>query len=432
LFVVFDTERLDNSIIYVFIRGYLSSGYRRMQFESQKSGQERQVALHSQEIEYALILHRMINAVREDPEQMRSTIYEFARARLKIDTFAKDEGERARLSMALETAIQGVEQFVVRREDHLPPSTSYPQIASDALATSSAAPAEPAPLVVAQRTITPARTDIYIPDRGYPRAEADFRWERHPPLASRQSGFRVAFLLLIAAAILLYFQQGLPALRYGLAWWISPESTVPVASLAQQAAPSAPPTNSAKPTVANTPSEPSLAIPSNYGVYALENDVLSELYALPERVPDKRIAVSTPIERPSRTTLAEGKAKFIVYRRDLASDAPDRMEIRVVARVARAISFDTKGRPNIASITDAWNIRNSSFELRVRPVPGNPEMLLVQSDKPDFALPAGRYVLVLKDQGYDFTIAGKVTEPAQCLERTDAANGSFYSECLTP
>jgi hypothetical protein len=173
-------------------------------------------------------------------------------------------------------------------------------------------------------------------------------------------------------------------------------------------------------------------MPSDYGVYALDNDTLSELYALPERVPDKRIAVSTPIDRPSRTALAEGKARFIVFRRDLAGNAPDRIDVRVVARVARAISFDAKGRPNIAAITDAWNMRSISYEFRVRPIAGNPEMLLVQSDKPDFALPAGRYVLVLKDQGYDFTIAGKVTEPAQCLERTDAANGSFYSECLKP
>jgi hypothetical protein len=57
---------------------------------------------------------------------------------------------------------------------------------------------------------------------------------------------------------------------------------------------------------------------------------------------------------------------------------------------------------------------------------------LVQSDKADFALPAGRYVLVLKDQGYDFTVAGKITEPSQCVERTEAANGTFYSECQGP
>jgi hypothetical protein len=67
--------------------------------------------------------------------------------------------------------------------------------------------------------------------------------------------------------------------------------------------------------------------------------------------------------------------------------------------------------------------------FRVRPIAGNPEMLLVQAENADFALPPGRYVLVLKNQGYDFTVAGEVTDPSQCLERTDAANGEFYSDC---
>jgi hypothetical protein len=56
-------------------------------------------------------------------------------------------------------------------------------------------------------------------------------------------------------------------------------------------------------------------------------------------------------------------------------------------------------------------------------------MLLVQASDPDFTLPAGRYALALKTQGYDFTVAGNITEPWQCLERTDAANGMFYSDC---
>ena len=59
-------------------------------------------------------------------------------------------------------------------------------------------------------------------------------------------------------------------------------------------------------------------------------------------------------------------------------------------------------------------------------------MLLIQAENADFALPPGRYVLVLKNQGYDFTVAGKVTDPSQCLERTDAANGAFYSDCQKP
>jgi hypothetical protein len=51
--------------------------------------------------------------------------------------------------------------------------------------------------------------------------------------------------------------------------------------------------------------------------------------------------------------------------------------------------------------------------------------------KPDdgVVLSPGRYVLVLKRQGYDFTVAGKITDPNQCLERTEAVNGTFYSPC---
>jgi hypothetical protein len=170
-------------------------------------------------------------------------------------------------------------------------------------------------------------------------------------------------------------------------------------------------------------------LPSDYGVYVLENGALSELRLLEQQVPDKRVAMSAPLSQPSRTTLPDGKARFVVFRRDLAANAPDRMDVRAVARVVRALTFDIKGKPNYSSVSDAWNIRNVSYQFRVRPVAGNPEMLLVQAEKADFALPPGRYVLVLKTEGYDFTVAGKITDPAQCLERTDAANGEFYSEC---
>ena len=139
--------------------------------------------------------------------------------------------------------------------------------------------------------------------------------------------------------------------------------------------------------------------------------------------------MSTPISQPSSTTLPDGKPKFVVFRRDLAGSAPDRMDVRVVARVMRVLTFNAKGKASFAPVSDAWNIRNLSYPFKVRPIAGNPEMLLVQAEKADFALPPGRYVLVLKNQGYDFTIAGKVTDPSQCLERTDAANGEFYSDC---
>jgi hypothetical protein len=142
--------------------------------------------------------------------------------------------------------------------------------------------------------------------------------------------------------------------------------------------------------------------------------------------------MSTPVSQASRTVLKDGKAKFVLYRRDLAGNAPERVDVRVVARVTRSLTFDAKGKPIFSPVTDSWNIRNISYEFRVRPIAGNPEMLLVQPEKPDFLLLPGRYILVLKDAGYDFTIDGMVTDPAQCLERTDASNGSFYSQCQKP
>jgi hypothetical protein len=42
---------------------------------------------------------------------------------------------------------------------------------------------------------------------------------------------------------------------------------------------------------------------------------------------------------------------------------------------------------------------------------------------------ARRYALVLKGLAYDFSVAGPVTDPRQCLERLVANNGRFYSEC---
>jgi hypothetical protein len=173
----------------------------------------------------------------------------------------------------------------------------------------------------------------------------------------------------------------------------------------------------------------SIPLPTDYGIYAISDGALSELHLLGTQVPDKRIAMSTPLSEPSRTVISDGKAKFVIYRRDLVSSAPDRIEVRVVARVVRAIKFDPNGKPVFSPVSDAWNIRNLSYELRVRPIGESPEMMLVQAENPDFTLPSGRYILVLKNEGYDFTVGGNVTDPSQCLERTEAANGIFYSGC---
>jgi hypothetical protein len=357
---------------------------------------------HSREVEFALILARMINTVKEDPSQLRRTVYEFARAQLKNQISWADEQESARLLAALETAIHGVEKFSSQSDQYerLQLAAQSGQIAHG----SSSAGLSSRPMVEINQVADPA-DDIPTSRRFDPTPLA--------PIAGRQRRF-VSILVSITCG----------ALLAGAAWGVALYNRHGVTLQALNSSP--PPL----PAPAPAPSNPvPFPIPTVYGVYALDNGALTELDALPQQVPDRRVAMSTPISSPSHNILRDGHVKFVVFRRDLVALAPERVDVRVVARVVRALTFDAKGKVSFAPVNDAWNIRNIFHEFRVRPIPENPEMLLVQPEKADFMLPSGRYVLVLRNQGYDFTVAGEVKDPAQCLERTEAANGVFYSDC---
>jgi hypothetical protein len=363
----------------------------------------------------------MISTVKEDPAQLRLAIYEFARARLTMDTSWAEEHERERLSTALETAIQGVEQFSARREEResLQPPTPHAQIGRG-----TTPPAEPATSMLPAQQVDAEPKGVVLKEVYWRNDAQTIAQAQTRVLLSTLARFAIGVLLFGVLAGLAIYRQG----TLGGSERLPSSATVIVAKPSTSPSSNVPGTADLK-TAAISQDAPAFPLPTDYGVYAVNNDKLSELNLLPEQVPDKRIAMSTPINQPSQTTLPDGKVKFVVFRRDLAGSAPDRIEVRVVARVTRALTFDAKGKASFLPISDAWNIRNLSFEFRVRPLAGNPEMLMVQSEKADFALPAGRYVLALKNQGYDFTVAGKVTEPSQCLERTDAANGTFYSDC---
>jgi len=385
--------------------------------------QDKMVSPHAQEVECALILSQMINTVKEDPSQMRLAIYEFARARLKIDMSWAEEAERTRLAAALERAIQGVEEFSERQDEkeRLQPPTPSARIGYRA------SPAEP-PMtsMVAIQPVNSVLKAILRPKEAYLQDEAQPIIELQTrALARRPAWIWIGMLLFGLVAGSAFYYNRIPVLRAAanlpspIGWQIAEPAKPPSIPVPTQQLPGGAASSSSLP----------FPLPSDYGVYAVSNTALSELQLLPEQVPDKRVAMSTPINQPSRTFLPDGKAKFVVFRRDLAGNAPDRIDVRVVARVKRALTFDAKGKASFSPVSDAWNIRNVSYEFRVRPIAGNPEMLLIQAEKADFALPAGRYVLVLKNQGYDFTVSGKVTDPMQCLERTEAANGEFYSDC---
>jgi hypothetical protein len=186
---------------------------------------------------------------------------------------------------------------------------------------------------------------------------------------------------------------------------------------------------SIRPDTGSISGMPDFELPTVFGVYAVNDGKLFQLDTLPIRVPDQRVAISAMISKPSPTTIPSGKIAFVVFRRDLVSSAPDKVLIRVVARVARELQFPGNGPATIVKIDDQWAVRSNAYEFAVAPLNDNPQMIVIHAARPDFSLPVGRYALVLKEQAFDFTVGGQITDAAQCLERTDAVGGAVYSEC---
>ena len=179
------------------------------------------------------------------------------------------------------------------------------------------------------------------------------------------------------------------------------------------------------------PKKIGFALPSTYGVYALSNNKLLDLHTLPIRIPDPRIAISGIFSQPSATTLPDSHPQFIVFQRGLINNAPDRTVVRVVAQVMRAVTF-VGGKAKTTAVQNSWAVRPKTYEMRIGPVDGNPDMVMIRSENPDIPLPAGRYALVIGNIAYDFTVGGPITDPAHCLERTDALNTPVYNECRMP
>lgn len=175
-----------------------------------------------------------------------------------------------------------------------------------------------------------------------------------------------------------------------------------------------------------------LPVPDSYGVYAIDDGKLISLQALPIRVPDQRVGISALISTPSESVLPDGRLRFLVYRRDLLNNVPDLVTVRVIARVMRALTFDSGGKPRMVNVDGSWAVRSNLYDMKVAPDSANPEMIVISPTDGTFTFPAGRYALVLnKNIAYDFSVDGPVTDKAQCLERTDAVNMPIYTECRT-
>jgi hypothetical protein len=169
--------------------------------------------------------------------------------------------------------------------------------------------------------------------------------------------------------------------------------------------------------------------PTVYGVYAIDENQLMALEQIQGAPVDPRTRNQLKITQPGRTVISGPTPKFVVYRRGLASSAPDNVKVRVAARIAHSMVFDSNGKPVITTPeTATWLIRNDQgYELGVSPVPDNAEMIELRSENPDFSYPPGRYELMLGEQAFDFVIAGEVLEPAHCVEGVATGRGPIVS-----
>jgi hypothetical protein len=381
------------------------------------------------EVEFALILSRTINAINDDPALLRSTVYEMARTTLCKDVVDGDPERGQRLAQALETAIRGVEDFSSRQNGETGRGGSIAGPMKKLSETARLA----APRLPVTQIYSPSQSSaaalpiIQIDHPAFETYNAKTAFTRDIPVKRPRPVWHTALFALGAAPFVLFavaMSKDRTEIRSFLASRTASQQSPVVLARAG--------TEAAAPALATVPPAPppipGLPLPTTYGDYAVNGGKLAELELLEGQVPDKRVAISSPIHTASRTILPDGSPTFVIFRRDLATIPTDSIETRVVAKINHTMKVDSQTRQATYTPEELWSIRPFTYKFRAAPVPGNPEMMLLKPDD-GVVLSPGRYVLVLKRQGYDFTVAGKITDPNQCLERTEAVNGTFYSPC---
>jgi hypothetical protein len=358
----------------------------------------------SLEVEFALVIARMIDSLKNNPEDVRQAIYELARYKLREQLPNANAEEKERTQQALETAIRGVEAFSEKR--HILAPAFQSQLNGPGTASTDRKLSSPELIPQVGR-----RSRLYLDSQGNTGGSE----HTHSPWPHLR---RTAAMIAILVAILVAFQQRERLLS--LAHKLEGKTAIEERSAPLQV--------NNHPVPAPPPAKPAALRPTDYGVYAISNDALFELSLLPGRPPDIRVQISAALTTPSRTILPNGHPKFVVFRRDLASSIAG-AEVRIIAKIAREFSAGVAGKK---PADDTWVMRNISFPFRLSPFNDNPEMYELHSEDPALELSPGRYALVLKTQAYDFSVEGEAIDPKQCIERIVGLNGTFYSDCKMP
>jgi hypothetical protein len=398
------------------------------------------------------VLARMFSAVSQDHAQLRTLIYEFARRKLRKDLFRQfEDGDWPEIDRQVSTLEAAIERIEADFSHNVPRLSFGAEQAPTISAYEDSAPPTVPLQPISQRELivgdyrgrglsrffASTAYDIDYPRTSVTITEHDGRSAGARVNKHLQSNFWWTTELIIAVVLGLAIYLMIDG-KIGFSFLNSHQfggSTNTRASDAVTNEQDASPTNKGLGTGSRAPLRSGISdipLPTAYGVYALSNGQLTALELLPIKVPDPRVAISASISTPSQAHLPPGQLQFVVYRRDLVNDAPDRVSVRAVAQVMRALTFGAGGKAAYINVEPTWVVRNNSYQMSVAPVADSSEMVVIRPDRANFAFSAGRYALVLKKEAYDFTIDGPVHDAAHCLERTEALGGAVYSECPKP
>jgi hypothetical protein len=89
-----------------------------MTSEPQEIGSGKNLAARLPEVDFAVVLSRFIESVEHNPAQLRNAVYELARIELQREVCRRDPPiEARRLTLALESAIEGVETVYAKQDE---------------------------------------------------------------------------------------------------------------------------------------------------------------------------------------------------------------------------------------------------------------------------------------------------------------------------
>jgi hypothetical protein len=395
--------------------------------------------------DYDKVLVQIIRDANNDPAKMREIVYEVARLALwrqaNLQTPALSYGEMRHQLAKLEEAITRAEASAAAEQGEAAPVTNgdgspinweredarFPLEGARRHEPSKRAPPGSRELVLVPQRVDCSTylvnpDDFVSPDIPYRLASAP-----RPRTHRLVSVLRAAFQLTVA---------GVAIAGFYMATWGHNDA---IQSGAERPPVAGPPSNAPMERWAslNAPSPVAalpIPLPTVYGVYVINGNQLIELERTQGTPVDPRTRNQLQIGGPSRTVIDTTKPKFVVYHRDLASSAPDNVQVRIAARIAHSMIFDSKGKPVVtAPTTTTWLIRNDhGYDLQVSPLRESAEMVMLRPQNPEFSYPSGRYELMLGEQAYDFVVAGEVTDPAHCVEGTATGRGPVFYECKSP